>query len=203
MEEISSRENRLALFDFDGTLTRFDTMLAFVIFARGWFTFLLGMLILSPILILNKIGLLNSDYTKRTFLKFFFWGVDEEKLKKWGQIFCASMLPKLFRDLALEKLNFHRSKGHTVYVVTASVDIWVQPWLETQGLKGICTQMEFEDGKFKGKFVGPNCNGPEKVNRIRQILDLDYYEKIFAYGDSSGDKEMLAIAHKPYYRKFI
>ena len=200
-EEI--RENRLALFDFDGTLTRVDTMLAFVIFSRGWTIFLLGMFILSPILVLNKLGVLKAEFTKRIFLKFFFSGVDEEKMLRWGKDFCAGMLPRLFRDLALEKLNFHRSKGHTVYVVTASLDIWVQPWLETQGLNGISTRVKFQDGKFKGEFLGPNCNGPEKEVRIRSEINLNNYEKIFAYGDSSGDKEMLALAHKPFFRKFI
>ncbi len=178
-------------------------MLAFVIFSRGWTIFLLGMLVLSPILVLNKIGILKSEYTKKVFLKFFFGGVAEEKMQKWGKNFCSTMLPKLFRDLALEKLNFHRSKGHLVYVVTASLDVWVQPWLETQGLNGICTRMLFEDGKFKGNLDGPNCNGPEKEVRIRSELDLSHFQKIFAYGDSSGDKEMLALADRPYFKRFL
>jgi phosphoserine phosphatase len=43
----------------------------------------------------------------------------------------------------------------------------------------------------------------EKVNRLNSLLgELTEY-RLYVYGDSSGDKEMLAIADKPYYRTFV
>jgi HAD superfamily hydrolase (TIGR01490 family) len=203
MEGITTRENRLALFDFDGTLTTKDTMLEFVKFAKGNRKFWLGMIWLSPMLLLNKIGIISSGKAKQIFLKHFFGGCSEKRMKTWGEQFCSDLLPTMFRDLALEKLLFHRSKGHTVYVVTASLDIWVRPWLQAQNLKGICSKARFSEGIFHGELEGPNCNGPEKARRLKEELKLEDFEKIFAYGDSSGDKAMLALAHKPFYRRFL
>ncbi|MBL0255414.1 MAG: HAD-IB family hydrolase, partial [Chitinophagaceae bacterium] len=41
-----------------------------------------------------------------------------------------------------------------------------------------------------------------KAIRIKEVFDIGLYEKIFAYGDSRGDKEMLALATDAFYRKF-
>lgn len=203
MEGITTKENRLALFDFDGTLTTKDTMLEFAKFAMGTRKFWLGMVWLSPMLLLHKIGIIHSGKAKQIFLRHFFGGCSEKRMKAWGEQFCSDILPTMFRDIALEKLLFHRSKGHTVYVVTASLDIWVKPWLKAQNLEGIYSQAKYREGVFFGELEGPNCNGPEKAIRLKATLQLEKFEKIFAYGDSSGDKAMLALAHKPFYRKFL
>ncbi|MDQ1268592.1 MAG: phosphatidylglycerophosphatase, partial [Campylobacterota bacterium] len=55
---------------------------------------------------------------------------------------------------------------------------------------------EFKDGLFSGRFSTINCHGKEKARRIKEHLNIDEYETIYAYGDSSGDNEMLALAHK-------
>ncbi|HEX2898758.1 MAG TPA: HAD-IB family hydrolase [Bacteroidia bacterium] len=203
MEQSSPKEsNKLALFDFDGTLTRHDTMFAFVEFAKGKSKLLWSLIALAPILFLNKIGQYPSEKAKQRFLKFHFDGMSRTELEALGTTFCADELPRLFREDALEKLHFHRSKGHEVYVVTASLDIWVQPWLDTQNLKGICTVAAWDDDAFHGEFAGPNCNGPEKARRLQEEVDLSMFERIYAYGDTKGDQEMLALAHRKYYRKF-
>jgi phosphoserine phosphatase len=62
--------------------------------------------------------------------------------------------------------------------------------------------MEYQDGKFTGRFATANCNGQEKVNRINSYLDLKQYKPVFAYGNSSGDKPMLDMADHGFYRHF-
>lgn len=203
MEQSTDKEShKLALFDFDGTLTREDTMFAFVKFAKGSSQLFWSFVVLGPMLFLYKIGRYPAEKAKKRFLKFHFDGMLRTDLEELGTAFCADELPRLFQDEALEKLHFHRSKGHEVYVVTASLDIWVCPWLETQGIKGICTKAAWQDGKFHGEFDGPNCNGPEKARRILEEIDLKQFERIYAYGDSKGDNEMFALAHRKFYRKF-
>ncbi|MCU1390542.1 MAG: Phosphoserine phosphatase, partial [Ilumatobacteraceae bacterium] len=47
-----------------------------------------------------------------------------------------------------------------------------------------------------GRMAGDNCRGPEKVRRLRawladhQLTDAE----LWAYGDSNGDRELLAAA---------
>ncbi|MEW6528158.1 MAG: haloacid dehalogenase-like hydrolase [Spirochaetota bacterium] len=61
-------------------------------------------------------------------------------------------------------------------------------------------RLEVKYGLLTGKFFGKNCYGPQKVKRIKEIYNLYDYQKIYAYGDSKGDKEMLAIADERIYR---
>jgi hypothetical protein len=56
---------------------------------------------------------------------------------------------------------------------------------------------------FSGwRLIAANCYGQEKVTRICAELDLSEYNSIYAYGDSSGDKPMLALADKAFYKPF-
>jgi phosphatidylglycerophosphatase C len=205
MEESPSKERtKLALFDFDGTLTVRDSMLAFIEFVDGKWSLYWSLLMLSPILVLTKLGYYNAEKAKKKLLRRHFLGMKEDILKKAATRFCMTQMSTIFRDEGLEKLAFHRSKGHKVVVVSASLDLWIMPWLQEQNLMGICTEMAWEDGVFMGEFATPNCNGPEKARRILAALNLDDYERIYAYGDSSkGDKEMFALAHKVFFRRFL
>jgi phosphatidylglycerophosphatase C len=196
-------KKKLALFDFDGTLTRKDTMFEFLIFLEGRGSLYWSLLVLSPILILTKLGKYDAEKAKKRLLSRHLKGMTEAVLRQKATRFCANVLPSLFRDEALEKLAFHRSKGHDVWIVTASLDLWVEPWLKFQNLPGLCTKMAFSEGVFQGEFASPNCNGNEKVNRIRAEIVLEDYERIYAYGDSSGDKAMFKLAHRAFYRRFI
>jgi phosphatidylglycerophosphatase C len=202
-QSLLKETNKLALFDFDGTLTRHDTMFSFIEYVKGRSKLTMSMVVLSPILALTKLGVYSAEKAKKRFLKYHFEGMSQSELQAKAERFCADVLPKLFRDEALEKLHFHRSKGHVVYVVSASLDLWVKPWLDTQGLPGLCTQAAWTDGRFAGEFEGCNCNGPEKARRIKEALDLKSFERIYAYGDTKGDREMLALAHRRFYRKFV
>ena len=103
-------------------------------------------------------------------------------------------------------------------IVSASIDNWVRPFFEIRNLKGIQvlgTQIEVVDGKLTGHFKSNNCYGKEKVNRITEALvssqashsestksfERSEYE-IEAFGDSRGDKEMLAFADKGHFKPF-
>ena len=87
-------------------------------------------------------------------------------------------------------------------VVTASAENWVIPYFNKMGIKVLGTRLQIINNKITGKIVGENCRGLEKVARIKSAYDLSNFAIIAAYGDTSGDKEMLSIATKKYYRHF-
>ncbi len=103
---------------------------------------------------------------------------------------------------AIEKLNWHQQQGDRVIVVSASMEDWLKPWCDSKGVELLATSLLSDNGIISGEFATPNCHGEEKVNRIKALLNLSDYDRIFAYGDSSGDTEMLAIADEGFYRKF-
>ena len=63
-------------------------------------------------------------------------------------------------------------------------------------------KLKYENDICTGKLLGNDCNGLEKVRKIKEIYNLSKYEKIYAYGDTDGDKPMLDIADIAFYRKF-
>ena len=111
------------------------------------------------------------------------------------------VLPKLFAE------------GESVCVVSASIDNWVRPFF-TEMARGsrsafyvLGTQVETDkDGRLTGRFLSNNCYGAEKVKRLcKQLPELtthrcDYH--IEAFGDSRGDRELLAFADKAHYKPF-
>jgi phosphatidylglycerophosphatase C len=192
---------RLALFDFDGTITSRDTMFGFVFHARGAVRTLLGLAWLSPMLVAHVLGLVPSERAKVLLLRHFFAGERRERLAALGRSFVAH-IDAITRPEARARLDWHRQSGHDVVVVSASLDLWLAPWAEHYGLRVLCTGAHWDGEVFTGALSTPNCNGASKEERVRAELDLEAYEFVYGYGDSAGDAEMLALADEVHFRPF-
>jgi phosphatidylglycerophosphatase C len=64
----------IAFFDFDGTITTKDTLAELLKFQKGKFKYYVGLVFLSPALILYKLGLISNHRAKEILLEFFFKG---------------------------------------------------------------------------------------------------------------------------------
>lgn len=192
----------LALFDFDGTLTTHDTFVRYFRFACGDFRFAAGVLCHLPQLILAKLNVIPRGQAKQALTRFFLQGWTESRARDKGELFCMLILPGLLRAKGLAQLNWHLAEGHRVVLVSASLDIWLKPWCDQMGIELLCTQLASYSGQLTGEFSTANCIGPEKVRRISEIIDLSHYTRIYAYGDSAGDTEMLGVATDPNFRVF-
>ncbi len=192
----------IAFFDFDGTITSRDTLFEIIRFQKGNVSFYAGMLLLSPALVLFKLKLVSSHTMKQLVLRYFFRGTPVADFRKECDAFCHQRLPGLLRSQALVAIKKHQAQGDQVTVVTASAQDWVAPWCAAMGISCIATQLEVKDELLTGNILGLNCNGDEKVCRIRNEYDLAGFETVYAYGDSSGDKAMLAIAGVPEFKPF-
>jgi phosphatidylglycerophosphatase C len=193
---------KLALFDFDGTITTKDSFLEFLKFHKGGLNFLFGFALLSPYLVAMKLGLIPNWKAKEIVLKYFLNGLSVEDMKNVSADFSAKIIPRLLRSRAMDQIKKHQENGDDIYIVSASAEDWLKPWCDQIGIKLIGTRLELVDGKITGKIDGNNCYGPEKVARVKAEIDISKYSEIYAYGDSRGDKEMLALAHYPHYKYF-
>jgi phosphatidylglycerophosphatase C len=196
-------QKHLVLFDFDGTLTREDTLFAFIRFYHGTLRFLLGFAWLSPVMMLYMTKLIRNDRAKEIVLKHFFGNVPVTQLRTKGIEFATTVIPTLLRDQGLALLRDYKQKEYDIAVVSASPEDWVGPWCAQWQIRCLATQLEVRDNVVSGKIKGQNCFGEEKARRIREAYDLANYDSIIAYGDSRGDREMLALATDPHYRSII
>ena len=184
----------LALFDFDGTLTKKDSLNEFLKYSVDTQTYLQNMLRFGPFFILWQLKLMSNSTAKQHLLKIFFKDMDKNEFEKLAKEFSLTKIDSILREDRFKILQEHKQNGDRVIIVSASLQSWLQPWCDKNKIELLCTQLEFVEGKVTGKFSTPNCHGFEKVNRIKEFLDLYIYETIYAYGDSSGDVQMLDIA---------
>jgi HAD superfamily hydrolase (TIGR01490 family) len=190
----------IAFFDFDGTITRKDSLLDFLWKSSNPFIFIKNFIKLSPTLILYILKFLTNDIAKERIITIFYKNIPIDDFNRLAKDYSINKIPAIINIQAEKALNWHKSIGSKIVVVTASPENWIMPWCEKNGYDLIATKLHVKNGILTGKFLTPNCHGIEKVIRITDIFDLSKYSKIFAYGDSKGDKEMLQIADVRIYR---
>ena len=195
---------KIYAFDFDGTLTTKDTLIEFIRYAKGTTKMFLGFALYSPWLILMKLHLYSNYRTKEKIFTHFFRGTNIEDFDRLCSDF-ANDNKKLLRPEAAEYIKSVDTSENRMYIVSASIDNWVKPFatMLSKNIQVIGTKIEINKGIITGHFLTSNCYGKEKVNRLMEVLpaEKNCYELI-AFGDSRGDKEMLAIAGERHYQEF-
>jgi phosphatidylglycerophosphatase C len=190
----------LALFDFDGTITFRDSFAGFIKYRIGPARFYLGVACFLPVVAGFLLGFIRAWRAKELMSIYFFRGLDAEDFKASAAKYSLEELPKIVRNEVRDRLEWHKNRGDTVIVVSASIDLWLKDWCEAGGFGLIATELEVKEGRVTGRFLTRNCSGKEKVKRIKECVDLALYDYIYAYGDSPGDYAMLSLAHERYYR---
>ena len=193
---------KIAFFDFDGTITTKDTLLEFLKFSKGRFSFYAGMLMNAPFIAAFKLKIITNQQAKEKLLSWFWKDTTLEEFEGYCQSFAGTILPRLLRPRALQEIKRLQQEGYTIVVVSASPENWIRPWTKTMDIHLLASELEVKQGRLTGKICGKNCNGEEKVRRIMEKYALQDYEVIAAYGDTPGDRPMLKLAHAPYYRHF-
>ena len=64
------------------------------------------------------------------------------------------------------------------------------------------TSVETSGGRLTGRFSTANCYGAEKVRRLLALYPDRATYRLTAYGDSRGDRELLAFADEAHYKPF-
>ena len=201
-------------FDFDGTLTRRDTLIEFIRYVKGNKEFLIGFLKHLHLLIMMKLGIMPNWKTKRIIFQYFFGGMTLEKFNEYCEKF-AKEKASLLRKKGMVAVNKAVMDGDQVVIISASIENWVTPFLlprggETaasprRGLVGVTiigTKVQVVDGKLTGRFLTKNCYGEEKVRRLLEQYPNRKEYKLVAYGDSRGDHALLDFADEGHYREF-
>jgi phosphatidylglycerophosphatase C len=187
----------VAAFDFDGTITERDSLLPFLMLAtsRRRVVGALGR-DLGPLTWAARRGGMR-DEAKRRMIARLFSGDDTARLHRLGEAYATVLAPDL-RPSMIEQIAWHREQGHRLVIVSASLRYYLDPLGRDLGFDEVIgVELEVgDDGRLTGQLAGPNVRGEEKAVRLRAWMGGEPSE-LWAYGDSRGDAELLAMATHP------
>lgn len=191
----------IAVFDFDGTIIRSDSLPDFLIRTFGRCAFLLRLPLIAGMKLAALSGLLSAHQAKERVIGSFVKGMKEDDFLAACQAY-ASRIPELVYPAADKEIQMHREAGHELVIISASVPDWIRPWALAAGIRTVeGTELEIRAGRLTGRFLTPNCKGEEKVRRFRSLFP-DPGHTLYAYGDSPSDKPLLSIADHSFYKPF-
>ena len=172
------------IFDFDGTLTKRDTLRPFASYIVRRNRCYHKLLILYAFLLLYKLRLVNDTSLKEVFLKMFIKGMSVIEVENIVKCFLKSELQPFINNMVFNKLRNHIMSGDKVYIASANFDFLLEPLIKEWNLRGIIsTETERVDSYFTGKIIGSTCKGNNKVKKIKALYGDEKLKDAVAYGD--------------------
>lgn len=195
--------NSVAVFDFDGTITTIDTFRDFIDWHRGPWRLWSGLLATSPLIVLYVLGIIGNSAPKQALFKLLYRNYPAVAFRTACEEYARLRLPDLIRPKALAKIRHHQGLGHRLIIASASLTDWIEPWASGVGFEHvIATHVVILGDRLTGDFAGVCCYGPLKVSSLKELGISRDNSTLYAYGDSKGDKDLLAIADHASYREF-
>jgi len=190
----------LAVFDLDGTLTRHDTLLPYVLgylWRHPWRLLRLPWIVVPALRFLFDF---DRGAFKGSFIRAGLGGAERSSLQDWSAQFVRHVLQTGLHEEAQPTLERHRRAGDRLLLMSASTDLYVPQLCAALGFdECICTQVRWrDDGRLDGRLASTNCRGEEKRRRLAALIQRDAPACVSAYGNSRGDLAHLQLAQTAY-----
>lgn len=200
----ATTDNRptVAAFDVDGTLTTRDCVVPFLRTVAGTSS-LVRSVVARPAIAVRAVARRDRDTLKELAVAAC-RGRAATEIDAAGREFALTRARHWLRPDTLARLRWHLGAGHRVVLVSASLRPYLEPLGAELGVHAVlCTTFERDgDDRLTGRLLGANCRGPEKARVLREWLGESPVE-LWAYGDSAGDRELLAMADHPHLVKGV
>ncbi|MFW1858750.1 HAD-IB family hydrolase [Acinetobacter defluvii] len=187
----------LALFDFDGTLCRKDSFTGFIFYALSKRHIMKQGIKILPWIQAYYLNIYPAAAMRPKLFKAMFTEANAAEIQQLAEEYAPYLLTQLDQKLYQQFLK-HKSLGDEIVIVSASVDIYLEYICALLEVDLICTETEIVNHVFTGHYSTPDCSCDQKRIRILEKYDLDQYDKIYAYGNSIEDIEMLNLAEHPF-----
>ncbi|MGH9041889.1 MAG: HAD-IB family phosphatase, partial [Acidimicrobiia bacterium] len=125
--EVEGLSRTVAAFDLDRTLTRRDTLVPFLLRARGRAATGWAVILLGRELALGLTSDHRRDAGKEAFLGRLLAGRELEALTPVAEAFAADIVASGLRPDTAERLAWHQAQGHETVIVSASPELYVAP----------------------------------------------------------------------------
>lgn len=194
----------VAAFDFDGTISRRDTLVPFLAKVAGptRFAGICSRLGLSGVR--GRTNIRDRDAVKEQMIRMLFAGRSEDELRTRGERYARDLLSDSLRPMVVERIRRHRDLGHRSVIVSASLVYYLDPLAGELSMDGVIgVEPEVVDGVLTGELARPNVRAEEKAVRLREWLgappDGPLTHRLWGYGNTSGDHALLAMSDRAYW----
>lgn len=198
---MSGASTTVAAFDVDGTLTTHDCVRPFLerLAGRRGIAAALGR---RPAATVIGTARRDRDAIKEIVVGGVYRGRAVADVDALGHEFATHVERTMLRPDVIARLRWHQSLGHRTVIVSASMRSYLQPLAGMLGIdRAICTDVVADGARYLDRLEGGNCRAAEKWARLSAWLEAEGLAdaELWAYGDSRGDREMLAAAHRPVW----
>lgn len=187
----------LALFDFDGTLCSQDSFTGFIFYALKKRHIIRQGIKILPNIQAYYFRCYPADKMRAKLFYQMFQQQSATEIQAIAAEYAQTLIAQLDSQMLI-RLKAHQIAGDRVALVSASLDLYLQPLCDYLNIDLICTQTEIKNGKFTGHYASLDCSRRQKSLRVQQQYQLQHYARIYAYGNSYEDKELLALSDYPF-----
>lgn len=184
-----------AVFDLDGTITRNDTYLSFLLTylkhnpSRIVYCWSLPFVVVS-----FKLGFKDNTWVKKRFLNAVVGRASRIKIEQFVSHFLKKTLKQKVKKNALQEIQLHKQLGHNLILATASFDFYAIKLGEQLGFDTvICTKSCWDkDNRLMGDIDGDNCYSRYKLEKVSTYLK-DNVKNTYAilYTDHHSDLPLM------------
>ncbi len=187
------------MFDLDGTITRFDTLLPYLLLclsARPW---RLPRLLLALPALLRFLFRPDRGALKGSLIHAALGGLPRPWLARQAQRFTTWLLRHgLYRE-ALDAIAAHRTRGEQLLMMTASTELYAPDIAAALGFPPpLCTHLLWRGTRLDGHLAGPNCRGEQKRRELATWIEREAPQRVYAYGNSAADLPHFELAQEAY-----
>jgi phosphatidylglycerophosphatase C len=192
---------KISIFDLDGTLTKTDTYLPYLLGflkrnPKRW----LKAVILPFAVALFYLKIRNNQWLKTIFLTVVLGGETKERIVAWNKLFLDKLFTEGLREDIVGILRERQDAGDIIILSTASLDIYVPEIQNRFSIDHlICTNTLWQNDRLTGSLDGNNCYGLEKLAKIKAYFEkYNIVGEISIYSDHSSDWPLMKYADKAY-----
>ncbi|WP_010112860.1 HAD-IB family hydrolase [Acinetobacter sp. P8-3-8] len=197
MHATSKTYKNLALFDFDGTLCKKDSFTGFIFYALSKRHIVKQGFKILPWIQAYYLNIYPADSMRPRLFKAMFKDAKANEILTIAEEYAHSLTEQLDSKLYQQLLD-HQHNGDDIVLVSASVDLYLKTICQILNIDLICTGTEIVNNQFTGHYSTPDCSCEQKRIRILEKYNLTQYNKIYAYGNSEEDLDMLSLADFKY-----
>jgi phosphatidylglycerophosphatase C len=188
----------LAFFDLDGTITRHDTLIQFILGylkSRPWRLF--GFVLAIPAVLLYLLRVTDRGALKGSVIRWTLGGSARRDLDAWTATFVPRVLEHGVFEAALDRIAEHKRNGDVLVLMSASPDFYVPAIARHLGFNEVtCTGVRWNGDRLDGRLTSANCRGEEKARRFADVRGRYPGLTTAAYGNAGSDLDHLRLADR-------